>query len=137
MTIDVHLRDRPLQGLIGLVAVAEGGIEWPDRELRNNVVHLNPPSISTTHEQKAQAVRETGSAARYSAGRCDVLPRKCRKPAEITGQNSMKTARPQIDPTRPLDQKIETLPSDSTIALRKLLSAMSPRTSASTSGAKG
>ena len=40
-------------------------------------------------------------------------------------------------PTRPLDQKIDRLPSDSSIDWRKLDSAILPSTSASTRGASG
>ena len=42
-----------------------------------------------------------------------------------------------IEPTRPFDQKIVTLPCDSSIAWRNELSAMSPSTSARTKGGNG
>src|SRR5690606_91438 len=55
----------------------------------------------------------------------------------ISGQKSMTMANAQIPPTSQLDQKIEMFPCDRSMDCRNELSAMSPSTSASTSGASG
>src|SRR5262245_33713727 len=55
----------------------------------------------------------------------------------ISGQNNIISPSVMMVPTSALEKKIVRLPCDINIACRKELSAWSPSTSASTSGAKG
>ncbi len=77
-----------------------------------------------------------GASGGYQAG--DRAPPPSARIARLIGcQNSMASPSVISEPTRPLAQKIAMLPCDSSIACRKLDSAMSPSTRASTSGASG
>src|SRR3546814_19052811 len=68
VAVDVHLRDCPLQRLIGLVAEAGGRVEGFDRKLRNCVVHLHPlcirPSPVTTRSEERRVGKECVSTCR-------------------------------------------------------------------------
>ena len=65
------------------------------------------------------------------------LPRIALTKPPTSGQTSISMASPKMPPTKPLDQKMDKLPCDISMDWRKLASAISPKTSASTKGAMG
>src|SRR5262247_485262 len=98
--------------------------------------YLSPPRRPPPDRRSADDEPDAGQRlqAIFAGGSCN----RMRAMTLLTiGQKRMTSARVTIEPTSGLDQKMRTLPPDRSIDWRNEVSAMSPSTSASTSGASG